>query len=65
MSKGKHFEAIRDMLELQTSEFNTDLVITTESIISQSQVLDVVVNKSFKDYLCRLYGEWLLSGNCH
>jgi hypothetical protein len=31
---------------------------------SQLQVLDVVVKKPFKDRLRRLYGEWLLSGNC-
>jgi hypothetical protein len=31
---------------------------------SQLQVLDVVVNKPFKDRLCCLYEERLLSGNC-
>jgi hypothetical protein len=31
---------------------------------SQLQVLDVAVKKPFKDQLCHLYGEWLLSGNC-
>jgi hypothetical protein len=43
---------------------NTDLVIIPGGMISQLQVLDVVVNKPFKDRLCCLYGEWLLSGNC-
>jgi hypothetical protein len=43
---------------------NTHLVIIPGSITSQLQVLDVVVNKPFKDRVRRLYGEWLLSGNC-
>jgi hypothetical protein len=43
---------------------NTDLVIIPGGMTSQLQVLDVVVNKSFKDWLRCLYGEWLLSGNC-
>jgi hypothetical protein len=29
---------------------------------SQLQVLDVVVNKSFKDHLRQLYNDWLLEG---
>jgi hypothetical protein len=43
---------------------NTDLVIIPGGMNSQLQVLDVVVNKPFKDRLRCLYGEWLLSGNC-
>jgi hypothetical protein len=43
---------------------NTNLVIILGGMTSQLQVLDVVVNKPFKDRLRRLYGEWLLSGNC-
>jgi hypothetical protein len=43
---------------------NTDPVIIPGSMTSQLQVLDVVVNKPFKDRLCCLYGEWLLSGTC-
>jgi hypothetical protein len=27
-------------------------------------VTDAAVNKSFKDLLCHLYGEWLISGKC-
>jgi hypothetical protein len=38
-----------------------DLVIIPGGMTSQLQVLYVVVNKPFKDELCRLYGEWLLS----
>jgi hypothetical protein len=41
-----------------------DLVIIPGGMTSQLQVLDVVVNKPFKDRLRCLYGEWLLSGNC-
>jgi hypothetical protein len=63
--QGKAFWGyVRDKVKLRTSEFNTDPVITPESIISQFQILDVVVNKPFKDCLCHLYGEWLLPGNC-
>jgi hypothetical protein len=36
---------------------NTDLVITPVGMTSQLQVLDVVVNKPFKDRVCHLYGE--------
>jgi hypothetical protein len=43
---------------------NTDLVITAGGMTSQLQVLDVIVNKPFRDRLHCLYGEWLLSGNC-
>jgi hypothetical protein len=43
---------------------NTDLVIIPEGMTSQLQVLDVVINKPFKDRLRCLYGEWLLTGNC-
>jgi hypothetical protein len=39
-------------------------VITPGGMTSQFQVLDVVFNKPFKDWLRCLYGEWLLSGNC-
>jgi hypothetical protein len=42
---------------------NMDLVIIPGFMTSQLQVLDVVVNKPFKDRLHCLYGDWLLSGN--
>jgi hypothetical protein len=42
---------------------NTDLVVIPRGMISQLQVLDVVVNKLFKDHLKQLYSEWLLSGD--
>jgi hypothetical protein len=43
---------------------NMDLVIIPGGMTSQLQILDVVVNKPFRDRLRCLYGEWLLSGNC-
>jgi hypothetical protein len=42
---------------------NTDLVVIPGGMTSQLQVLDVVVNKPFKDHLRRLYSDWLLEGN--
>jgi hypothetical protein len=42
---------------------NTDLVVIPSGMTSQLQVLDVVVNKPFKDHLRQLYNDWLLEGN--
>jgi hypothetical protein len=42
---------------------NTDLVVTPGGMTSQLHVLDVVVNKHFKDHLKQLYSEWLLAGD--
>ena len=42
---------------------NTDLVIIPGGMTSQLQVLDVVVNKPFKDYLWKNYSDWLINGN--
>lgn len=42
---------------------NTDLVVIPGGMTSQLQVLDVVVNKPFKDHLRQLYTDWLLKGN--
>jgi hypothetical protein len=42
---------------------NTDLVVIPSGMTSQLHVLDVVVNKLFKDHLKQLYSEWLLSGD--
>jgi hypothetical protein len=36
---------------------NTDLVVIPGGVTSQLQVLDVVVNKPFKDHLKQLYSE--------
>jgi hypothetical protein len=47
-----------------SSLLNIDLLIIPGGMTSQLQVLDLVANKPFKDRLCCLYGEWLLSGNC-
>ncbi|KAM3597912.1 uncharacterized protein V6R79_011098 [Siganus canaliculatus] len=40
---------------------NGDIVIIPGGMTSQLQVLDVVVNKPFKDNLRKRYTEWLLS----
>jgi hypothetical protein len=42
---------------------NTDLVAIPGGMASQMQVLDVAVNKPFRDQLKQLYSEWLLSGD--
>jgi hypothetical protein len=42
---------------------NTNLVVIPGGMISQLQVLDIVVNKLFKDHLKQLYSEWLLAGD--
>ena len=47
----------------QVRAMNGDLVIIPGGMTSQLQVLDVVVNKPFKDNLRKKYTEWLLSGN--
>jgi hypothetical protein len=39
------------------SSNNTDLVVILGGMTSQLQVLDVVVNKPFKDHLKQLYSE--------
>ena len=41
----------------------TALGIIPGGMTAQLQVLDVIVNKPFKDCLKRLYNEWLLSEN--
>lgn len=41
---------------------NTDLVVIPGGMTSQLQVLDVMVNKPFKDHLKQLYTNWLLGG---
>lgn len=40
----------------------TDLVVIPGGMTSQLQVLDVMVNKPFKDNLKQLYSNWLLDG---
>jgi hypothetical protein len=42
---------------------NTDLVVMRGGMTSQLQVLDVAVNKPFKDHRKQLYSEWLLNGD--
>ena len=39
---------------------NCDLVIIPGGMTSQLQVMDVVVNKAFKDIMHQQYNKWLL-----
>ncbi|KAJ4426521.1 hypothetical protein ANN_27335 [Periplaneta americana] len=41
----------------------TDLVVIPGGMTSKLQVLDVVVNKPFKDHLRKQYSDWLLEGS--
>uniref|UniRef100_A0A8D0DA03 HTH CENPB-type domain-containing protein n=1 Tax=Sander lucioperca TaxID=283035 RepID=A0A8D0DA03_SANLU len=54
---------LMEPVKTQLRKMNGDLVIIPGGMTSQLQVLDVVVNKSFKDNLCKRYTEWLLSGD--
>ena len=54
---------LTEPVKSQVRAMNGDLVIIPGGMSSQLQVLDVVVNKPFKDNLRKKYTEWLLSGN--
>uniref|UniRef100_A0A8C5ADR7 HTH CENPB-type domain-containing protein n=1 Tax=Gadus morhua TaxID=8049 RepID=A0A8C5ADR7_GADMO len=54
---------LTESVKSQVRAMNADLVIIPGGMTSQLQVLDVVVNKPFKDNLRKKYTEWLLSGN--
>ncbi|KAK0141224.1 Pogo transposable element with KRAB domain [Merluccius polli] len=54
---------LTEPVKSQVRAMNGDLVIIPGGMTSQLQVLDVVVNKPFKDNLQKKYTEWLLSGN--
>uniref|UniRef100_A0A8C6PX15 HTH CENPB-type domain-containing protein n=1 Tax=Nothobranchius furzeri TaxID=105023 RepID=A0A8C6PX15_NOTFU len=54
---------LTDAVKTQLRKMNGDLVIIPGGMTSQLQVLDVVVNKPFKDNLRTRYTEWLLSGD--
>jgi hypothetical protein len=41
---------------------NTGFIMILGGMTSQLQVLDMVVNKPFKDRLQQLYSDWLLRG---
>jgi hypothetical protein len=47
------------MLEVRSviHSMNTDLVVISREITSDLQILDVTVNKSFKDHLKQLYSD--------
>jgi hypothetical protein len=42
---------------------NTDLIVIPGGMTPQLLVLDVFINKPFKDHLRQLYNDWLLEGN--
>uniref|UniRef100_A0A674MXE7 HTH CENPB-type domain-containing protein n=1 Tax=Takifugu rubripes TaxID=31033 RepID=A0A674MXE7_TAKRU len=54
---------LSDPVKKQVKAMNGDLVIIPGGMTSQLQVLDVVVNKPFKDNLPKKSTEWLLSGD--
>uniref|UniRef100_A0A3Q3F4S1 HTH CENPB-type domain-containing protein n=1 Tax=Labrus bergylta TaxID=56723 RepID=A0A3Q3F4S1_9LABR len=54
---------LTEPVKSQVRAMNGDLVSVPGGMTSQLQVLDVVVNKPFKDILRKSYTEWLLSGN--
>uniref|UniRef100_A0A1A8E7J6 DDE-1 domain-containing protein n=1 Tax=Nothobranchius kadleci TaxID=1051664 RepID=A0A1A8E7J6_NOTKA len=51
---------LTDAVKAQVRKMNGDLVIIPGGMKSQLQLLDVVVNKPFKDSLRRRYTKWLL-----
>lgn len=53
---------LTEQVKTNVRDNNTDLVIIPGGMTSQLQVLDVVVNKPFKDKLRGCYTEWLLAG---
>ncbi|KAJ8403318.1 hypothetical protein AAFF_G00355350 [Aldrovandia affinis] len=50
---------LTEPVKKQVKAMNGDLVIIPGGMTSQLQVLDVVVNKPFKDHLRKRYTEWL------
>lgn len=57
--RGHLTEAVKNKIK----DLNTDLVVIPGGMTSQLQVLDVAVNKPFKDCLRQQYMDWLLSGD--
>uniref|UniRef100_A0A3Q1GUX3 Pogo transposable element derived with KRAB domain n=1 Tax=Acanthochromis polyacanthus TaxID=80966 RepID=A0A3Q1GUX3_9TELE len=54
---------LTEPVKKQLRSMNSDLVIIPGGMTSQLQVLDVVVNKPFKDSLRKRHTEWLLSAD--
>lgn len=52
---------LTDSVKKQIASLHSDLVTIPGGMTSQLQVLDVVVNKPFKDHLKKAYTNWLLS----
>jgi hypothetical protein len=57
------FKHLTQQVKEEMRKANTDLLVISGDMTSQLQVLDVVVNKPFKDHLKQLYNDWLLEGN--
>lgn len=54
---------LTDTVKTCASRMKTDLVVIPGGMTGQLQVLDVVVNKPFKDLLKKKYSDWLLAGD--
>ena len=50
-------------VKTKIASLKSDLVVIPGGMTSQLQVLDVVVNKPFKDHLRSQYSQWLIAGN--
>lgn len=51
-----------DEMKTALKRLNTDLVVIPGGMTSMLQVIDVVVNKPFKDKLKEYYNEWMING---
>jgi hypothetical protein len=67
MCENLFLDAFKDHLTQEVKgeirEANTELVMIPHGMMPQLQVLDVVINKPFKDHLQQIYNDWLLRGN--
>jgi hypothetical protein len=54
---------ITNEVKRKIKSLKSDLVIIPGGLTSILQVLDVVINKPFKDSLRKLYEDWLINGN--
>lgn len=54
---------ITNEVKQKIKSLKSDLVIIPGGLTSILQVIDVVINKPFKDSLKKLYEDWLLNGN--
>lgn len=54
---------LTDPVKLAIKNTNSDLVTIPGGMTSQLQVLDVSINKPFKDHLRKEYNDWMLEGD--